>query len=360
MTTYYVDDAGIAKLLGEQCGTSTFAPVRTARLAWLDTVETETDLANLGEPRPAQSPKGLFLPAAESVGRYGQSATAATAARTDMAVIVGIRACGLRALKYLDQVMLEGAFQDAEYRARREGMLLISCDCVDCTDSCFCTLVGGRPYASEGYDINLTPLEHGCVAEAATERGQKLLESAGIQCTQAGKDQLAERDRIRAAMVERLERQNERFNFVADDRSQPGLSNEGDAAWQEFAADCVECGACTNICPTCHCFYLYDQVLGAEAFERVRTWDSCLLSTYHRMAGGVNLKLSARPRLYSRLANRVLHKFTYSPQQYGLLGCVGCGRCVDACLGAIDIREVVQKLQCPAKANPADGREASP
>ncbi|HET6430574.1 MAG TPA: 4Fe-4S dicluster domain-containing protein [Phycisphaerae bacterium] len=40
----------------------------------------------------------------------------------------------------------------------------------------------------------------------------------------------------------------------------------------------------------------------------------------------------------------MLHKFSYSPRQYGLVGCVGCGRCVDACIGAIDIREVVKEL----------------
>jgi len=62
------------------------------------------------------------------------------------------------------------------------------------------------------------------------------------------------------------------------------------------------------------------------------------------MAGGTNMKLTPRAELSNRLANRILHKFTYSPEQYGLLGCVGCGRCIDACLGAIDIREVVGKL----------------
>jgi len=62
------------------------------------------------------------------------------------------------------------------------------------------------------------------------------------------------------------------------------------------------------------------------------------------MAGGENMKISPRPELRSRLANRILHKFVYSPQQYGMLGCVGCGRCVDACPGAIDIRKVVEDL----------------
>jgi formate hydrogenlyase subunit 6/NADH:ubiquinone oxidoreductase subunit I len=124
----------------------------------------------------------------------------------------------------------------------------------------------------------------------------------------------------------------------------PKLPEGEDEGWQRFAGDCVECAACTHICPTCYCFYLYDQTLGADLFERVRTWDSCLLSTYHRMAGGANMKLSPRPRLSSRLANRVLHKFVYALPQAGGLGCVGCGRCVEACLGSIDIRQVVQEL----------------
>ena len=35
--------------------------------------------------------------------------------------------------------------------------------------------------------------------------------------------------------------------------------NQASKVWQEEAKTCVECGACTKICPTCHCFFLYDQ-----------------------------------------------------------------------------------------------------
>jgi ferredoxin len=184
-------------------------------------------------------------------------------------------------------------------------------------------------------------LSDGWVAEVATEKGHRLLAEGDFPA--ATDEQLARRDAVRRNMESRLREQNAAYTFQADDARQPALPEGDQPSWQEFAADCVECGACTNICPTCHCFYLYDQALG-EQFERVRTWDSCLLGTYHRMAGGEKMKLTPRPRLASRLANRVLHKFTYSPQQYELLGCVGCGRCIDACLGAIDIREVVDRL----------------
>jgi len=359
MTTYYVAESELQRLVREREGTSIFAPavrhtqggVKLSGLAqaqgfsWMDSTGTEPSLTALSQPRAAQSPKGFYLPAAESMGRYGSGTATATSVETQSCVLVGVRACELRARRYLDKVMLDGPFADPLYAQRREATTIVSCDCVDCAESCFCTLVGGRPYATTDYDANLTPIDGGYVVDVATERGEQWL-GGGDKRTfpEATAEQLARRDRGRKEMVERVTQQNARFSFAASDEAQPKLPDDADEAWQRFAADCVECGACTNICPTCYCFYLYDQVLGPEEFERVRTWDSCLLSTYHRMAGGVGMKLTPRPRLSSRLANRVLHKFTYSPEQCGLLGCVGCGRCIDACLGAIDIREVVQAL----------------
>ncbi len=374
MATCYLPGTELRSLLQEQEGTRAFAPTETPHLAWLDVVDADSCIAALAQSRSAQSPKGFFLPAAESLGRYGVEARggresppgdlaraspqAATAvAESQPLVLIGVRACELRARNYLDKVMLEGAFADELYRRRRQSTTIVSCDCVDCTDSCFCTLVGGQPFCSQDYDVNLTPIDGGYVVEVATDRGRQWLgESRLARLAEATPEQVARRDQLRLSMVERVTRQNAAFHLAASDQSQPKLPNDGHEAWQKFAADCVECGACTHICPTCHCFYLYDQICppgppsaageGAppSRFERIRAWDSCLFSTYDRMAGGVGLKLTPRPHLFSRLANRVLHKFAYSPQQYNLLGCVGCGRCVEACLGSIDIRQVVQEL----------------
>ena len=342
MAAHYVSDAGLLQVISERQGKGLFAPAATRGLAWLDAVRAEASVDPLKAPRAAQSPKGLFLPATESLGTYGESPRAAAAVATDEVVVLGVRACELRARNYLDKVLLEGEFTDPAYAARREAVTIVSVDCADCAESCFCTLVGGQPFATADYDVNLTPVDGGFVAVAATEKGRQFLAAAGP--AEATDRQLAQREKVREEMTRRVEEQNRAFTFSAADDAAPSLPEGDDGGWQAFAADCVECAACTNICPTCHCFYLYDQVVGAESFERVRTWDSCLLSTYHRMAGGDSMKLSPRPRLSSRLANRVLHKFVYSPQQYELLGCVGCGRCIDACLGAIDIRQVVQEL----------------
>ena len=341
MKVFFVSNDRLLRAVSEQQAGITLAPAPTAGLAWWGSGEIPYNLEPLSQPRPAQSSKGFFLPALESVGSYGREASA-TAVEVRPMVLLGIRACELRARTYLDKVMLEGEFDDQVYAARREATTIISCDCVDVAESCFCTLVDGKPYPTEGYDLNLTAIDGGFIAEVATEKGLEWLGDSDIK--QPTDEQLAKRQSLRDQAVARLQKQNTEFTFSATDELQPQLP-EGDLPeWQKFASDCVECGACTHICPTCHCFYLYDQTLGPEEFERVRTWDSCLLSTYHRMAGGKNMKLTPRPSLSSRLANRVLHKFTYSPQQYQFLGCVGCGRCIDACLGAIDIRQVVQEL----------------
>jgi len=344
MTTYWLPVAELRGLFGDERTDAVYAPAVTQGLAWMDRAG-ESTVEALSQPRASQSSKGFLMPATEALGSYSTTGVTPTAVESPPMVLVGARACALRARAYLDKVLLDGPFVDERYRQRREQTTVVSCDCVACAESCFCTSVGGKPYATDGYDVNLTPLEDGCVADVATDRGAAFLGAERVgKLTEATEAQLAQRDRVREEMTAEVTKQNAVIGLSASDSETPTLPNDDDDAWQAFAADCVECGACTHICPTCHCFYLYDQAVGADEFERVRTWDSCLFSTYHRMAGGVNMKLTPRPRLLSRLANRILHKFAYSPQQYELLGCVGCGRCVDACIGAIDIREVVKEL----------------
>jgi len=303
-------------------------------------------IAGLTKPRSSLSPKGWLYPSLQSVGRYGDGLTSPPAEAQAPRAIVGLRACELAALKYLDKMLLDGPFQEPLYQSRRKSAVLVSTDCAAAAPTCFCTSVGGQPFAADGYDVNLSPVEGGFIVDAATDRGRAWLASAGLDCAAATAEQLAQRDRTRRAATEAVGGQNRSTGLQAVQGQSLGLPDDADPAWQRYAADCVECGACTNICPTCYCFYLYDQALGPGLFERVRTWDSCLLGTYHRMAGTTpNMKPTPRPRLRSRLANRILHKFTYAPAQCGLLGCVGCGRCIEACLGAIDIRQVAGELR---------------
>jgi formate hydrogenlyase subunit 6/NADH:ubiquinone oxidoreductase subunit I len=154
---------------------------------------------------------------------------------------------------------------------------------------------------------------------------------------------MAERDRVREAANRRVEENN--TDHVPPRPPEEALAELQDSPrWNTLGAGCVECGACTQICPTCHCFYLRDQQNKNGDFERHRAWDSCVWSGYSRMAGPADMKPNPRSRFQNRMANRFLHKYVWSLKQYDTLGCVGCGRCIEACPGRIDIRKVIREV----------------
>ena len=57
------------------------------------------------------------------------------------------------------------------------------------------------------------------------------------------------------------------------------------------------------------------------------------------MAGGAN----PRARRSERLRNRFDKKFNFAPEVFGFYACDGCGRCTEACIGKIDIRDVLKR-----------------
>jgi formate hydrogenlyase subunit 6/NADH:ubiquinone oxidoreductase subunit I len=46
-----------------------------------------------------------------------------------------------------------------------------------------------------------------------------------------------------------------------------------------------------------------------------------------------------RSKQSQRWRQRVYHKFSYYPDRYNMLGCVGCGKCTRACPVDMNLRE---------------------
>lgn len=291
----------------------------------------------LGEIRPVQTIKSFYFPARAKVADYFPEEISEK--KSKPIAIIGAKSCDLASLKVLDYVFRQDSFKDPFYISRREEGLIISADCTSYGDSCFCVALGVMPYPTEDFDINLSEIESGYVVEIGSEKGEKLIKEY-IKLFQKAELYIEKRDSNRKKLKEDLLAHVKTKNIPPKDSIQKSFKKKFDSElWEETAKTCVECGACNVICPACHCFILEDQ--GNEGgFERLRLWDSCLLLSFARVAGGAN----PRKLLAERLRNRFDKKFNFFPDIIGRFGCTGCGRCSEACLGKIRIDEVLSKL----------------
>ncbi|MBN2591191.1 MAG: 4Fe-4S dicluster domain-containing protein [Sedimentisphaerales bacterium] len=252
--------------------------------------------------------------------------------------IFGLKDCDLRSIEILDKVFKEDEFEDPFYIKRREKMFIISSDCFDPAQSCICNFLSGKPFSEGGYDLNVSKVSGGFVVESGSEKGKQFINDNSEMFAKVSEDVLAQRQANREQAQKQLDKQNTEYKLDAPVHEIVQQSYESDVYDQE-AATCVECQACTRVCPTCHCFYLYD-TKQKEYFGKMKMWDSCMRLSYAMVAGGEN----PRKVLGDRLRHRFMHKFSYFLERYGIDMCVGCGRCVDAEAGQVDLRKVLKKL----------------
>jgi len=287
--------------------------------------------------RALETTKALFFPPRTKVAQYPSASPAEITATKS--TVVGIRACGLKALQILDRVFTDDVM-DPFYQAKRENSTIITCDCTEPWETCFCTEVGYKPYPESGFDLNLAPLDGQILVEVGSEKGEALVAEHSELFAEPEKGLLEKMKAKRKAVVQRVKEINARFHAAApyQEAVKKQLINP---LWakQGVAYSCVECGACTHVCPTCRCFLLVDEQVGDHS-ERTMVWDVCFYPGYWRMAGN----LSPKPRLLDRFQNRFSCKFDYFVDNYQAIACTGCGRCIQACMGKIDIRQCLSEL----------------
>ena len=340
-TLYYLSDRGLAELL-EKLG-------KDKRVYLPAGEELEYHLEEAGSDggrewqftavRSVEPLKAVLFPARQDTGGCFE---AQSENGKEQQVVVGAKACDLASLRILDHVFLEGDFQDPDYKWRRDGLLIISGDCTDAKEVCFCTLFGAKPYPADGYDLNLSPVDGGYVVECGSDKGKKVIEEQGGLFGRVQEQQVKQREENRAALTKKVDEQIKAQGLTFGDKLGKLLQEKGGPdvdLWTKYAATCVECAGCNFICPTCHCFLLCDME-EQQGFKRFRNWDSCQYKNFARVAGGAN----QRPRRAQRLHTRFEKKFKFFPERIGQFACTGCGRCVEACLGKIDLREILKEL----------------
>ena len=315
-----------------------YFPVKKQNQRFFSRYTGPTDEAILGEVRPFEPLKVFFSCARERVAEDFQSEIPLSSHKPF--AILGVKACDLKGFLIQDYVFKNDGLQDPFYIRNREQNLIIGTDCTCAIDTCFCLALGVQPHPRENFDLNVSPIPGGFIVEAGAAKGRALLQEHASLFHHATQVDLQAREDQRARVREAVE-QNLKTHDIPPQDQFPGIieQNWASTVWQDEAGACVECGACTNICPTCHCFLLYDQK-DDQRVARLRVWDSCLLKDYARMAGGAN----PRRFLWMRLRNRFDKKFDFFPKVANVYACTGCGRCIAACPGKIDIRRILRRL----------------
>jgi ferredoxin len=292
----------------------------------------------LGQELPRKSLKGFFLPQTEGLFYFQQHKGDVELAPVPTAfgprVVIGAKPCDAAAMTIVDKVM-DWDYHDELWFGRRESTTIISLACAVVDQSCFCTAVDIAPDTAQGADMLLVPVPGGYHVEVLSPKGEVLVSQYAGLFTGSGSEAEARtfRDTARAKVEQNLHIDTAKVREWVE-------AHFDHEIWHEVAQRCHGCGACTYVCPTCHCFDIVDEVEGVGSGTRRRSWDTCQAAKFTLHASGHN----PRPEQCDRCRQRVSHKFNIYPNRFGVLLCTGCGRCVRVCAAGVNIVEIMAKL----------------
>lgn len=250
---------------------------------------------------------------------------------------IGVRPCELSAIKIQDRVFTTGEYHDDHYMSLRKKVFIVVVNCSRAGNNCFCTSMKTGPEAIDGFDISLTEIvkgnEHYFVANAGSDAGASLIKE--ISAAKASESEIAAaEDAVRATAAQ--------ITKSLETEGLPELlaGNIEHPHWDDVAKRCLTCANCTMVCPTCFCSTVEDSTdLSGRVAERSRRWDSCFTMDFAKVSGG-NFRITPK----SRYRQWLTHKLSSWVEQFGVSGCVGCGRCITWCPVGIDLTAEVRAI----------------
>jgi ferredoxin len=278
------------------------------------------------KPKPATSLKNLFLPVKENV----------TSKRDPEKprIILGIPNCDIEGLNLLHEIYLDNDYYDIFFRDRRNNTILIASDCFSILEHCHCLTYDIKPYSTKTADLSVVQMNGSIIFRSINGKGLEFISKI------AGAEPVNDKSII--ASIDTKHKETEAL-LNKSNKNLPDYKTTGrlvesakEEVWKKYSSDCVSCGACTTICPTCTCFLLIDK----PGFEKVKQLDACQYPGFERVAGGED----ALHELPHRFRNRYMCKYLWKPKKFKSLACTGCGRCIEACIGKINKNELFAEL----------------
>ena len=315
------------------------------RDTYYDKVTPENrDRIQLHLPNPYFPPKRFVLPQIERTMKINTSGgdikIEATYNEPKLAIF-GIRSCDVAGIYHLDRFYLGRDFTDIYYEKHRKNLFLVNMACtdkeLDVMDECFCPCADTGPAARDHFDLQLMDLGDEFMVVAGSPEGEAFF--ADPMYRKGSQAHVERRHDILEDVRKRFKTTTSWFSATVRYVSRGEIL---DKTFEEIGNRCMECGACTYVCPACTCFTVTDRKVGENEIERIRTWDACALSGFTRMAGGHNPRKAIHDRRNRRFFRKLAHYFI---QRELSMACVGCGRCHVACHGDVGMPSTVEIIR---------------
>jgi sulfhydrogenase subunit beta (sulfur reductase) len=279
--------------------------------------------------------KKILFPSKEGLVSYtGDASEIKPLIESKEQILFGINAWDLNGMNFLDRIFTTD-FVDDNYAAKREKLIVIGMDTLP-SDSNFAVEMGAE-YARSGFDLFMTDIGNKYFIRVATPKGMELLSKFA---------------KVSEALTADFNAYNEfTDNYLGKFKASADVSNfhenfeitySKNELWDRLSKNCFSCGSCNLVCPTCFCFNVKDDMkIDLKTGIKSREWDSCMIPDYGLVAGGHNF----RPVRANRLKQRYRCKLKTFVDRFGSYSCVGCGRCVEACLAKINIYEDINAVK---------------
>ena len=247
--------------------------------------------------------------------------------------LLGYKSCDIEALKILDRAFEQGKLSYPFYKKRREETTIISCDCLEIADPCFCNKVGGQPYAESGFDLNVSTLPHygDMLIEVGedSKKGHEIADRYSHLLTEATDKMIELREAHRKKMMKKIEDKNAYFEV------DPGVGDVPRDApfWEKYATKNRYCTAFTLACPTSLTLHNIQEE-GGKGTVKDRVWDSATIKDIH-------YELHSDDPTDSRIKEMFYDKFKRAQDEFGGYGCSGCGLCISTAGSEVDIRDII-------------------
>jgi len=241
-------------------------------------------------------------------------------------IIMGLKRCDLNSIKRQD-IMFTKETKDPYYIEERDRTILIGYHCPEPIDEyCFC----GSMELSDFYDLMLYDREESYLVEIGSEKGKMFVDKY--------RKYFWDTEAFITLMDKKIE-----TNLNLDKKELTNLYEH--KAWKEGIDACLSCGACTNLCPSCYCFDLYDEVdiKDLQSGKKIRNWASCQFQSFTKVAGPHIF----REERADRFKHRIYHQVQWFREKHGMNLCTGCGRCIRGCPTKINWVKILNKMEVP-------------